>query len=63
MWEQRLVNRFVFPGIRTHSEFIYRAGPFALCLIMSAIAVSSPFVLAIEGVKRLLPDKVIKVAP
>lgn len=23
LWEQRLVNRFAFPGFRTHSEFIY----------------------------------------
>ena len=23
LWERRLINRFAFPGIRTHSEFIY----------------------------------------
>jgi len=23
LWQQRLVNRFAFPGFRTHSEFIY----------------------------------------
>ena len=23
LWERELINRFAFPGIRTHSEFIY----------------------------------------
>jgi hypothetical protein len=31
--------------------------------MLGVTAVAAPFVLPIEGVKRLLPDKVIKVAP
>src|SRR5215467_13133988 len=23
LWERQLTNRFAFPGIRTHSEFVY----------------------------------------
>ena len=23
LWESRIINRFAFPGIRTHSEFVY----------------------------------------
>jgi hypothetical protein len=41
-------------------------GPFVLLLIPVAIgitAAAAPFVLSIEGVKRLLPDRVIKVTP
>jgi hypothetical protein len=41
-------------------------GPFVILLIPVAIgitAAAAPFVLPIEGVKRLLPDRAIKVAP
>jgi hypothetical protein len=41
-------------------------GPFVLLLIPVAIgitAAAAPFVLPIEGIKRLLPDRVIKVTP
>lgn len=39
-------------------EFILR-----LPVAMGAVAVSAPVVLPIQGVKRLLPDKVVRVAP
>jgi hypothetical protein len=46
--------------------FCLLIGPFVLLLIPVAIgitAAAAPFVLPIEGVKRLLPDRVIKVTP
>jgi hypothetical protein len=50
-----------------HSEVsCFILGPFVLPLIPVAIGITAgaaPIVLPIEGIKRLLPDKVIKVAP
>jgi hypothetical protein len=50
-----------------HSDVsCFLLGPFVLPLIPVAIgitAAAAPIVLPIEGIKRLLPDKVIKVAP
>jgi hypothetical protein len=46
--------------------YCFLVGPFVLLLIPVAIgitAAAAPFVLPIEGIKRLLPDRVIKVTP
>lgn len=51
------------PIVDDHDVFVTPLGLLFLPVLWGVIAVASPVVLPIEGVKRLLPDKVIKVAP
>ena len=59
----------VFPSPCRGEDWCFPVGPSVLLLIpaiplaLGADAVTAPFILPIEGIRRLLPDKVIKVAP
>jgi hypothetical protein len=56
----------VFDPICSGGDFCFLVSPIVFLLIPVAIgitAAAAPFVLPIEGLKRLLPDRVIKVTP
>jgi hypothetical protein len=51
----------IAPG--SNDEGIIFEAPFLLPIWLAITAVAAPIVLPVEGVKRLLPDRVFKVAP
>jgi hypothetical protein len=68
----RLSDALVTPGgavldsLCSSDSYCFPVSPFLLLLIpvaLGATAVAAPFVLPIEGIKRLLPDRVVTVAP